>query len=75
MKLQYIGTIFRDEWVAIFSIDHEISNNGVNSLSTAEFKVSRPTLGINDSEKRELNQQEVARAEQMILDELKQSLR
>ena len=74
MKLTYLGTIFKDEYAALFSVDFGISDNGVTSLGSAEFRVSLPMLGINDG-RRTLTDEELWRAGEMIKDEIRQSLR
>lgn len=74
MKTTYLGTIFKDEWVAVFSVSFDC-NNGVRQSGTAEFFVSLPSLGLNGSEKYELTDFERAMASDQIANELKESLK
>jgi hypothetical protein len=74
MKLTFLGIIFKDEPNALFSADFENADNGVYSMGTAEFRVSLPMIGVTDG-RTVLTEGELERAKEMILDEIKQSLK
>lgn len=69
MKINYIGVIIKDEPRAMFSVDFEIDNNGVQSLGTLEISVACAMINVNES--RELAPEEVEMAEDGLKDELK----
>lgn len=74
MKIEFMGTTMRGEPVAIFLVDLDIANNGVYSTGKFEMRVSLPMMGI-DTDPNTLSDEEIKKAEEMIMNELKTEIK